>query len=153
MQLDFLKKEFSDYKVELFNQNDSEWAYIKNAACEEPVRVYYEPEDITPYCLVFATQHIHISNEQELINDIQDFITGKRTAIEFIDDNENYIFGGDIKTSLLDNLTIDKLRTEFSLSGYNLKKLTFKTVCQNKKYCLKGRFIKDKDGKNQIIIE
>ena len=65
MHLSFLKELFSKYTVELYSENGSEWAYIKNEKYDDFIKIYYDPEDFDIYCLVFATQHMHISQKEQ----------------------------------------------------------------------------------------
>ena len=65
MHLLFLKELFPQYTVELYAENDSERAEIKNQAFNDLIKVYYDPKDFDIYCLVFATQHVHISEKSD----------------------------------------------------------------------------------------
>lgn len=150
MHLSFLKELFSKYTVELYSENGSEWAYIKNEKYDDFIKIYYDPEDFDIYCLVFATQHMHISQKEQLIEYATTFANAETAAIEFYKNGKNY-FGGDIKTTLLDNLTYNSLRNHFGTLSIDIGNLTFQVRAWDKKYCFDGMFIKDHSGALQIV--
>lgn len=150
MHLSFLKELFPQYMVELHAENDSEWAEIKNEEFEDLIKVYYEPEDFDVYCLVFATQHVHISEKERLIEYATAFANAETAAIEFYENGINR-FGGDIETTLLDDLTYDLLRNHFRYLSFDISKLTFRVRAWDKKYCFDGMFVKNSSGTVQIV--
>ena len=150
MHLLFLKELFPQYTVELYAENDSERAEIKNQAFNDLIKVYYDPEDFDIYCLVFATQHVHISEKERLIEYVTAFANAETAAIEFYENGCNR-FGGDIRTVLLDNLTYNSLRNYFGYSSIDISNLTFQVRTWDKKYCFNGMFIKDSSGTVQIV--
>lgn len=152
MHLSFLKELFPQYTVELYAESDSEWAEIKNEKFDDPIRVYYEPEDFDIYCLAFATQHAHISEKERLIEYVTSFANAETAAIEFYKDGKNR-FGGDIKTALLDDLTYNSLLSYFGYLSIDISNLTFRVRAWDKKYCFDGMFIKDQSGTVQIVKE
>lgn len=151
MHLSFLKELFPQYTVELYAENDSEWAEIKNKAFDDLIKVYYAPEDFEIYCLVFATQHVHISEKEQLIEYVTAFANAETAAIEFYE-NGRKCFGGDIETALLDDLTYNSLRNRF-YSSIDIRNMTFQVRAWDKKYCFNGMFIKDSSGTVQIVRE
>ena len=150
MHLAFLKEVFPEYAVELYAEGDSEWAYIKNEKYDDVIKVYYDPEDFDVYCLCFATQHAHISDKEELIEYALSFANAEKAAIEFYENGKNR-FGGDIETTLLNDLTYDSLRKRFYYPSGAFSKLTFQVRAWDKKYCFDGAFVKKPFGSVQII--
>ena len=150
MHLLFLKELFPQYTVELYAENDSERAEIKNRAFNDLIKVYYDPEDFDIYCLVFAIQHVHISEKERLIEYVTVFANAEMAAIEFYENGRN-CFGGDIRIALLDNLTYSSLRNYFGYLFIDMSNLTFQVRAWDKKYCFNGMFIKDSSGTVQIV--
>lgn len=150
MHLSFLKELFPQYTVELYAENDSERAEIKNQAFDDLITVYYDPKDPDIYCLAFATQHVHLSEKERLIEYVTAFSNAETAAIEFYK-NGRKLFGGDIETALLDGLTYDSLRNHFGHSSADISHLTFQVRAWDKKYCFNGEFTKDPSGAVQIV--
>lgn len=150
MHFSFLKELFPQYTVELYAEKDSERAEIKHEDFDDLIKVYYDPDDFDMYCLVFATQHVHISEKERLIEYASAFVNAEKAAIEFYENGSNR-FGGDIETPLLDDLTYDRLRNYFGYPSIDISNLTFRVRGWNKKYCFDGAFIKDSSGTVQIV--
>ena len=150
MHLSFLKELFPQYAVELYAKNNSEWAEIKNPEFEDVIKIYYTPEDFDVYCLVFATQHAHIPEKELLTEYATAFANAETAAIEFYE-NGNNVFGGDIETNLLDDLTYNSLRNYFGYLSIDIRNLTFRVRAWDKKYCFDGKFVKDESGAVQIV--
>lgn len=83
MHLDFLYDYFSAYEMKLCNELKVECLYIRNLDYSEPIKIYYELDDYKTYTLWFATQHLHITTKDELIETISNFANGSIAAIEF----------------------------------------------------------------------
>lgn len=150
MHLLFLQELFPQYTVELHAEDGSEWAYIKNDAFHDLIKIYYEPEDYYNYYLLFATQHRHTSEKELLIEYATAFANAEAAAIEFYENGRNR-FGGEIPTALLDDLTYDSLRKYFGYASVDCGSLTFRVRAWNKKYCFDGAFASSSSGDVQII--
>lgn len=150
MHLSFLEKLFPQYIVTLHAENAAEWAEIKNEAFEDTIKVYYDPKDSDIYCFLFATQHVHISEKERLIAYVTAFAKAKAAAIEFYENGRNR-FGGDIKTTLLDDLTYDGLQNYFGYLPFDIKNMTFRVRAWDKKYCFDGQFVQEASGTVQIV--
>ena len=83
MHLSFLYDSFPNYDLEFHENDGSEYAYISRPDFKEAIRIYYEPDDFDKYCLVFATQHLHISDEESLVRYADSFANAKLAAVEF----------------------------------------------------------------------
>lgn len=150
MHLSFLKELFPKYTVELYAEDNSEWAVIKHEEFNDLIKVYYDSDDFDIYCLAFATQHAHISEKERLIEYATAFANAEIAAIEFYENGSNR-FGGDIETALLDDLTYNSLRNYFGYPSVDISNLTFRVRAWNKEYCFDGAFIKDSSGTVQIV--
>lgn len=150
MHLSFLKELFPQYTVELYAEDNSEWAKIENEEFDDLIKVYYDPEDFDVYCLFFATQHAHISEKKYLIEYATAFANAEIAAIEFYENGTN-IFGGDIETALLNDLTYNSLQNRFCFPRIDICNLSFSVRAWNKEYCFDGVFIKDSSGIVQIV--
>lgn len=104
---DFLIKQFPNHEIVILE--DESLAEIINAFGEDDIKVYYDSEDdFSPYILCFAFQHVHLCNEKEVVDYINDIISGKLFSIEFFQDGERR-FGGDITTDKLMGLSYETL--------------------------------------------
>ncbi len=107
-RFDFLIKQFSNYEIIVLE--DECLAEIINPYCKENIRVYYEFEDeYSPYILCFAFQHVHLCDEEEVVDYINSIISGNRFSIEFFHDGVR-CFGGDITADKLKELSYELLK-------------------------------------------
>ena len=148
MHFDFLKELFSEYDVDICVKDDTETVYIRNGQFNFSIEVDYFPEDYYKYLLCFATQHRDTSSKDDLITYISSYVTAEKAAIEFYKNGAN-CFGGEIETSVLEDLTYDSLRIRF---GYHdLKAYTFSVRAWNKRFCFDAHFEKDDSGNVTIV--
>ena len=152
MKLDFLCEIFSNYEIERCEEHGAECICIKNSNFNEPIKVCYELDDYNTYTVYFATQHLHITECDDLIDTIAKFANASIAAIEFYD-NERNRFGGQIETKRLENLTYDTLRTYFGYPHLDISHLTFRVYTWDKKYCFEGSFVKVAPNIVKIIIK
>lgn len=146
---DSICKRFSDYKIEHGNEWGTENISIIKNGFSKPIKVYYESA-IGAYTVTFATQHLHIERDDDLINAVSEFANGSIAAIEFYENGKNK-FGGQIETNLLDNLTYDTFLTYFGYLIYDISRMTFRVYAWDKKYCFEGSFVKSAENTYQII--
>lgn len=112
-KLSFLKSAFTEYKVEF--SDDFTEAIIVNPNNDENITVYYyEDDDFYPFCVCFSFQHCHLIDEENVIEWIEQIITGKKFAVEFFQ-NEQRKFGGEIGAERLKALSYSELE---QFSGY-----------------------------------
>ena len=79
----FLKNVFSKYEVQ-FSDNYTK-AVILNPFYNENITVsYYEDDDFTPYCVFFSFQHCHLADKEDVVDWINEIITGRKYAIEIL---------------------------------------------------------------------
>ena len=149
MKFDSICKKFSNYDIERGNEQGAEYISIVKKDFREPIKVYYEP-DMQEYIVTFATQHLHIDEEDELIDAVFRFANAGVAAIEFYENGKNR-FGGQIETSLLDHLTYDSLRTRFGYLQLDISQMTFRVYAWDQKYCFEGSFVKSAENTVQII--
>ncbi len=150
MYLDFLYDYLSNYEIMNCNEFGVECLYIKKSDYNEPIKIYYELDDYDTYTLCFATQHLHITDKDELIKTISKFANGSIAAIEFYDDGK-IRFGGQIETEYLFNITYDSLREYFGYPNYDIGNLTFRVYAWNKSFCYEGSFVKRSPNQIDII--
>lgn len=106
-RFDFLIKKFSNYEIIISDEDCL--AEIINPFCKENIKVYYESEDdFSPYILCFAFQHVHLCDEESVIDYINDIISGNLFSIEFFRDGQR-CFGGDITADRLKELSYKAL--------------------------------------------
>lgn len=111
-KLFFLKDAFSTYGVRVLIQADQ--AVVLNPYQDENILVYYDDDDFRPYTACFSFQHVHLTDEESVIEWIEDIISGRRLAIEFFC-NDSRRFGGDIEAEKLEALSYQSLE---QWSGY-----------------------------------
>lgn len=150
MHLDFIKRQFPNFNVDIQTESDTETAYIRHEHFEEPIIIYYFPDDHYPYYLKFATQHRDASSEEDLIEYAQSFANAEKAAIEFFE-NDDPRFGGEIAVSLLDDLTYDGLRNRFGYPHRDLTNFTFTVRAWDTRYCFDGHFEENGSGAIEII--
>ena len=106
-KLVFLARVYTKYKVEF--ADDYTQATIINPFCDENITVeYYEEDALTPFCVCFSFQHSHCTDEDDVVDWINEIICGKKCAIEFFV-GERGCFGGDILVKDLQSLTYEVL--------------------------------------------
>lgn len=165
MKLDFLKERYHEYNVSVSAGefgDGGEYAHITAPDSDEIIKVYYDPCDTyQPFMFLYAYQHVHCCDEEQVIECINQYITGESACIEFFcyaEENgetvEKPVFGGDISRELLDDLTVKKLRAQF----YFVPKKTmygchFKVRSPIAKYNFDGRFETDEDGEPTIVLQ
>lgn len=149
MKFDYICKKFSDYEIERGNEQGVEYISIIKNGFREPIKVYYE-SDMQEYIVTFATQHLHIDEDDDLINVVSEFANATIAAIEFYENGKN-IFGGQIETNLLENLSYDTLRTYFGYLHLDISQMIFRVYAWNKEYCFEGSFVKSASNTVKII--
>lgn len=111
------------------------------------VRVFYENCDHQPYTVTFAYQHVHCSDEAEVIRYAEDYLTGKRASIEFFI-GDRPCFGGDIESVLPESFTAEYLRSSpfgnIIFSRPIPEGLSFKVRAAKKEFCFDGQLLPDK---------
>ena len=151
-RLAFLKKAFPNDKVHI--EDDGLCAIVFNPFHDQNVNVYYcEEDDYTPFLACFSYQHRHFSDEEDIIDWINDITTGRVLAIEFFKNGQN-CFGGEITAEELDEITYKKL--ERYAVYYGTTKLlnivdSFKIRGWNIESNFDAVFVLEKDG--TIAIE
>ncbi len=149
MKLDFLSERFSDYKTEFGKERDIDYISIYKDGFYEPITVYDET-DFDEYILCFSTQHLHIDDDNKLIEAITEFANADVAAIEFYDNGQNR-FGGQIETTLLDGLTYNSLKDYFGYSHLDISNLTFRVYAWDNRYCFEGSFVKNSPDNVEIL--
>lgn len=111
-KLGFLINSFPEYLIHF--SNDNSYATIINPFYDENIIVDYYEDDFSPFCARFSFQHRHFVNKDDLVNWINEIVSGNILAIEFFKNEQNR-FGGDIKSTELEELSYAKLE---QYSGY-----------------------------------
>ena len=145
--LAFLKDAFPEHQIQF--SDDFTDATIFNPFYEENITVSYdEALSFDPFCACFSFQHRHLIDENDVINWINDIISGNRFAIEFFK-NEQRCFGGDIEAAELKDLSYAKL--EQSTGYYGFTKLldvadSFKIRGWERRNNWNAVFVQEPDG-------
>lgn len=114
-KLAFLKDAFPGHQVQF--AEDFAYAVIRNPFYDENMKVYYYAEDdFTPFCVCFSFQHGHLTDEENVVEWIDEYITGKTFAIEFFQDGRR-CFGGDITADEMKDLTYANIEKCFAYVG------------------------------------
>ena len=101
-KLKFLEEHLSAFVA---YREDGMQAAISSPASDMTIWVEYIPEDdFTPYVMGWATQHVHVCDEEDVLDLIQEIMSGQRCALEFFSGG-NRLFGGDIDTEKLENIS------------------------------------------------
>ena len=112
-KLEFLREMYPEYRVDIIDNGLR--AVIRNPFYNEHLHVsYYEEDDFTPFVASFSFQHCHLSDEEDVIEWINDVINGRIVSIEFFRNGQRR-FGGDIEAKELIDLSYQKLE---QYSGY-----------------------------------
>lgn len=153
MKLDFLKEHYSKYSIEF--ASNGEFAAIINPFSDEHIKVeYYVDDEYTPYITRFSFQHCHLTDEESVVEWIDDIINCRRYAIEFFRNGKN-CFGGDIEADELIDLTYEKL--ERYIGYWGITKLyeaadCFKVRGWDKYNNFDGKFNSNSEGETVIEI-
>ncbi len=150
MKLDFLYEHFSNYEIKTCNEFEVECFKICDPDFEEPIKVYCEFGEVNIYTVCFATQHMHITDKNVLIETITNYANGTIAAIEFYKDGKN-CFGGQIEVKYLADITYNSLCGYFGYENLDMTHLTFKVYAWDKEYCFEGFFEKTFFDTVQII--
>lgn len=155
-RLEFLKNASQNYKVHIVD--DGRHAIIFNPFYDQNVNVYYEEDNNTPFVACFSYQHCHFTDEEDVIDWINDIISGKILAIEFFKNGQN-CFGGDIEAEELDEITYKKLEQYTGYCGTTkLQNIvdSFKIRGWNKESNFDAVLVIEKDGtiaiEKQIVL-
>ena len=106
-KLQFLEQYIS---ASITYREDGMQAVISSPASDMTIWVEYIPEDdFTPYVMGWATQHVHVCDEEDVLDEIREVMSGQRCALEFFSGG-NRLFGGDIDTAELENLSYATLK-------------------------------------------
>ena len=119
IKLDFLKDHYPQFQIDVFSKDEDEWAVIHHPETDAEIRIYYTLDDFQPFIFRFEYQHIHIDTENELLDRINEYISGRVAAIEFFK-GERQGFGGNIETKIITNRDYDALSKRFGYS-YNIR--------------------------------
>lgn len=152
MTFDFLKKHYPQFLIEVFSQDEYEWAVIHHPQSDSEIRIYYTPDDFQMFVFRFEYQHIHINSESELLSCINKYISGQVAAIEFFKGTQQ-CFGGDIETRVITNRDFDALSRYFGYSYNILKDYHFVIKAWNPSINCSGHFETDSDGKAIIVLD
>lgn len=150
MQLSFLDGHFPGCSIEHFEKDGSEWVYIRHPDYEEPIKVDYTDEVDTPYLMRFATQHLHLETQEEVLAHAQAFATGQQAAVEFYH-NDRPCFGGDEDVAFIVDASYDDWLRRFHVV-LNTKH-TFRCYGWHPDAMVSGRFERDAQRKWQVVLE
>lgn len=104
---DFLTKQFPNDEIVILE--DDSLAEIINTFGKDNIKVYYDSDDdFSPYILCFAFQHVHLCDEEAVVDYINDIISGNLFSIEFFYNGQR-CFGGDITADRLKELSYKAL--------------------------------------------
>ena len=109
--LSFLKERYADLNViPVEDRYCSERMDLVNLYHHGDISVKYieHKPDYAEYTLSFSTQHVHFERAEDLMDCIDDFLSEEYAALEFYKGDQR-CFGGDIKTVLLEDLSLKKL--------------------------------------------
>ncbi len=151
-RLQCLRDALPEFAVDFRVKDGAEWAAIRHPEHDESIRVTYDPNDPEPYLLRFATQHLHLEDEMDMLASARAFAHAEWAAIEFYRDGERR-FGGQIETSLLEGLTYDSLRAAFGYGRVDISDMTFRVYAWDERYCFEGSFRRNEDGAVGIVRE
>ena len=102
-KLEFIATHFSDHNVRF--SEDKNLFEIFNLYGDENIRLEYVSNDERePYILYFSFQHWHMSDEEDIIEHINDIISGNLFSIEFFANGRRRL-GGDIDAQGLQKLS------------------------------------------------
>lgn len=114
-RFDFLIKQFSNYEIII--SEDEGFVEIINPFCKDNIRVHYDFDDeFSPYILCFAFQHVHMCDEEDIVDYVNDIISGELFSIEFFKDGVRR-FGGDITADKLKELSYELLEQHTGYLG------------------------------------
>ena len=126
-KLKFLEEHLSAFVA---YREDGLQAVISSPASDMTIWVEYIPEDdFTPYVMGWATQHVHVCDEEDVLDLIQEIMSGQRCALEFFSGG-NRLFGGDIDATELEILSYATLKAyaeDFCLGDLLKKADSFQT--------------------------
>lgn len=109
----FLKDAFSANEIQVILQDEQ--AVVINPYQNENIHVsFFDDDDITPFVASFSYNHAHLTDEDSVIEWIEDIISGRKLAIEFFC-NDKRCFGTDIEAEKLEGLSYQSLE---QWSGY-----------------------------------
>lgn len=151
-RFEFLKKAFPNDTMQILE--DGLHAVILNPSYRENVNVYYnEGDDYTPFAASSSFQHCHLTDEEDVVDWINEIVTGKKLAIEFFKDGKD-CFGGDMDAEELEHISYEELEQHTGYFG--LSKLlrivdSFKARGWNIESNFDAVFVLEKDG--TIAIE
>lgn len=112
---DFLIKQFPNHEIAILE--DESLAEIINTFGKDNIKVYYDSDDdFSPYILCFAFQHVHLCNKEEVVDYINDIISGNLFSVEFFQDGQR-CFGGDITADRLKELSYKALERYIGYYG------------------------------------
>ncbi len=114
-KLIFLKDSFPEFELQF--SDDFTEAVILNPNYNENITVYDEGFEFTVY---FSFQHRHLEDKEDVVEWVNEIITGNKFAIEFFN-NEQRRFGSEIDAEEMQDLSYEKL--EHFTGYYGLTKL------------------------------
>ncbi len=146
-KLEFLKSAFPKYDIQF--SEDFTKATLLNLFYDENITIYfYEDDDFTPFCVCFSFQHCHLTEKADVVEWMEQIITGRKVAIEFFKNGQRR-FGSEIESKELLDLTYEKL--EQFTGYYGLTKLlsivdTFKVRAWNNRHNFDAAFVREDNG-------
>jgi len=144
----FLKTAFPEYKLQF--SDDCTEAVIFNPFYDENIIVYYEADDdYTPFIVMFSFQHRHLEDKEEVIEWINDIITGRKFAIEFFKSDQRR-FGSEIESKDLIGLSYEKLEQIWGYTKLLDRSDMFKVRAWDKQHNFDAAFICDSSGRVSI---
>lgn len=149
--LEFIAKHFLDYKIH-FSENKNFLEILNPCGSENITVEYISDDEWTPYILCFSFQHWHMSDEEDIIEHINDIIRGRLFSIEFFK-RGNRRFGGDIEAQALQELSYEFMEQYTGYYGISkLKDLadSFKVRGWNTNANFDAKFIADECGNIMI---
>jgi hypothetical protein len=103
----FLSAYTDKYRVDI--SEDTESAVIYNSTGDNVIFVDYEGDE---YTVAFSFQHTHLDKAEEAVEWIDEIMSDTRFPIEFFANGKN-VFGGDIMSYIIENLTYETLNEHF----------------------------------------
>lgn len=150
MRLSFLDGHFPGCSIEHYESNGKDWVYIRHPDYVEPIMVEDTDEASSPYLMRFATQHLHLATQEEVLMYAQTFATGQRAAVEFYQEGRP-CFGGDDTVAFLLSASYDDWLSRFHV--VLTEKHTFRCYGWHPDAMVDGRFVRNEQHKWQVVLE
>ena len=151
MKLEFLKERYPDLPIDFFADEEGEWAYI-HPVQGKPLYVGYIPDDWTPFSFRFGMTHGHECDEEGVLEQLDDYISGRDASVEFFQDGKPR-FGGIIDPSVIWDRDFEALCRWFKYTYSVFRGLEFILEAWDPAKCCRGRFERNAEGKPTIVID